>query len=106
MVTVQVSTLPLTLQPPVPEKQLSLSVVAGVTFTVKGEVNVGVVPAGIAVKVTVNVSALPTSLTGASGVMTILASTQVLLASAESPVPPSPVARVSDIPSTVTVVDA
>src|SRR5260370_1159954 len=65
------------LQPPVPEKQVLVFVRSGVgvTLTVSGEVKVGVpVPAGIAVKVTVKVSALLTSLTGVSGRTAVLTS--------------------------------
>ena len=69
MVTVQVATSPLTVGP------LTVGVRPPLTVTPSAPKLGAPVPAGKAVSVTVNVSALPTSLTGVRGVMLMFAST-------------------------------
>ena len=69
MVTVQVATSPLMVGP------LTVGVRPPLTVTPRAPKLGARSPAGKAVAVTVNVSALPTSLTGVSGVMPIRAST-------------------------------
>src|SRR5260370_1251415 len=93
MVTLQVSTLPVMLQPPAPLWQVSLSVVLGVTLTVSGELKLGVpVVPGRAVKVTRKASGLLPSLTGFRGEIVMLASTTAAcsVTSPHEPLTPTP----------------